>query len=162
MSFSPQVTQQSSPGTGHDQCLQTEFGEVCFARPGEQRPPQAVSEGTKGVAADTAADHLSTEFGEVRLVHQPESAGSQPTESGKPCLRSGSPVRSAMYCYFAVLPDSGISEGGLGALQSGTLRLRLHQHTGMLGLMPASSLVHTLCGRSRLRDHAPHHAELHA
>lgn len=87
VSFHLQVTQQASQGTVHSQCLQTEFGEVCLAKPGEQSPAQAVSEGTERVAADTAANHLRTEFGEVRLVPQPESAGSQPTDSGKISLR---------------------------------------------------------------------------
>ena len=81
--FSVQVTQQSTVGAGHSQCLQTEFGEVCLVRAGEQSLPQPFFQGSKGVAAAAAAKTLKTEFEEVKLVHPAQPKGSLPTEFGE-------------------------------------------------------------------------------
>ena len=85
-----QVTQQPSQpeDTGQSQASQTESVDASQDRPGEQSPWKPASEDRKGEAADTAADRLNTEFGEVRLVHPQKSADSQPTESGKIQLSS--------------------------------------------------------------------------
>ena len=80
---SVQVTQQSTVGASHSRCLQTEFGEVCLVRADEQSLPQPFFQGSKGVAAAAAADHLKTEFGEVKLVHSGQPKGSLPTEFGE-------------------------------------------------------------------------------
>ncbi|CAL5220531.1 g2565 [Coccomyxa viridis] len=79
-----QVTQQPSQpeDTRQSQASQTESVDASQDRSGEQSPWKPASEDRKGEAADTAADRLNTEFGEVRLVYPQKSADSQPTESG--------------------------------------------------------------------------------
>ncbi len=75
-----QAAQQPDKHAGHSQCLQTEFGQVCCAQPGGQKPfHPVVFEGVRGVEA---VDHLSTEFGDVKL-EDPETLRSVQTEFGE-------------------------------------------------------------------------------
>jgi len=75
-----QAAQQPDKHAGHSQCLQTEFGQVCCAQSGGQKPFQpVVFEGVRGVEA---VDHLSTGFGDVKF-EDPETLRSVQTEFGE-------------------------------------------------------------------------------